>query len=100
MRRSTETAFYVSNTPITATRAAQAIPAHWKIETTSHHSRDVTMGENGSRIRTNPGVFARPRSFAFNVLKANQINTVRQDRCRAAIVGVATLLKLLAIPKR
>jgi hypothetical protein len=57
------------------------------------------MGEDGSRIRSNPGVFARLRSFAFNILKANQISTVRQDRYRAAIVGVATLLKLLAIPK-
>jgi hypothetical protein len=36
LRHSAEIAFYVSNTPVTATRAAQAIRAHWKIETTSH----------------------------------------------------------------
>jgi predicted transposase YbfD/YdcC len=32
LRHSAETAFYVSNTPVTAARAAEAIRAHWKIE--------------------------------------------------------------------
>jgi hypothetical protein len=30
------------------------------------------MGEDRSRIRINPGVFARFRSFAFNILKPNR----------------------------
>ena len=97
LRRSTETAFYVSNTPVTAVAAAEAIRAHWKIETTSHYSRDVTLGEDRSRIRTNPGVFARLRSFAFNILKANKTDTLSQDRYRAALAGVGNLLKILAI---
>ena len=59
---STETAFHVSNTKLAAVDAADAIRGHWKIETTSHYSRDVTFGEDKSRIRTNPGVFARLRS--------------------------------------
>jgi predicted transposase YbfD/YdcC len=97
LRHSTETACYVSNTPVTAVRAAAAIRAHWGGETTSHYGRDVTMGEDGSRIRTNPGVFARLRSFAFNIRKANQTNTPSQDRYRAALVGIDNLFKLLAI---
>ena len=80
LRHSAETAFYVSNTPLTAACAAAAIRAHWRIDHTSHHSRDVTLGEGRSRIRTNPGVFARLRSFAFNVLKANRTGTLKQDR--------------------
>jgi len=68
LRHSAETAFYVANTPMTAACAAEAIRAHWRIENTSHYSRDVTLGEDRSRIRTNPGVFARLRSFAFNIL--------------------------------
>ena len=92
-----------------------AIRAHWKIETTSHYSRDVTLGgvaqgssrdsgsnsnagEDRSRIRTNPGVFARLCSFAFNILKANQTSTLSQDRYRAALVGIDKLLKMLAVP--
>src|SRR5208283_3602290 len=51
LSRATEIAFYVSNKPLAAIRAAQAIRAHWRIETTSHHSRDVTFGEDRSRIR-------------------------------------------------
>jgi len=45
LRRASETAFYISNTPIGANRAATAIRAHWAIETTSHYSHDVTMAK-------------------------------------------------------
>ncbi len=100
LRHSAEMAFYVSNTPVTATRAAETIRAHWRIETTSHYSRDVTLGEDRSRIRTNPGVFARLRSFAFNILKANQTDTLSQDRYRAGLAGIKNVLSLTIIRKR
>jgi predicted transposase YbfD/YdcC len=93
--RSTETAFYVSNTMLGATRAAETVRAHWGIENTSHHSRDVTFDEDRSRIRINPGVFARLRSFAFNILKANKTSTISQDRYRAALAGIDNLLKFI-----
>ena len=64
---------------------------------TSHHSRDVTFGEDRSRIRFNPGVFARLRSFAFNILKANRTGTLSQDRYRAALGGFDGLLQLVNI---
>lgn len=95
LSRATEIAFYVSNKPVTAIRAAQAIRAHWGIETTSHYSRDVTFGEDRSRIRTNPGVFARLRSFSFNILKANRVGTLSQDRYRAALGGFEQLAQLV-----
>ncbi len=91
---------YLSNTPITAARAADAIRAHWTIENTSHYSRDVTMGEDASRIRCNPGVFARLRSFAYNILKANPTGTLAQDQYRAALGGIRPLLKSLARKQR
>ncbi|MFM9936980.1 MAG: ISAs1 family transposase [Novosphingobium sp.] len=95
LRQSTETACYISNAPLSAVRAAEAIRAHWRIETTSHYSRDVTMEEDRSRIRYNPGVFARLRSFAFNILKAKMTNTLAQDRYRAALTGINGLLSLI-----
>jgi hypothetical protein len=55
------------------------------------------MGEDRSRIRTNPGVFARLRSFAFNILKVNQTSTLSQDRYRAALAGIDSLLSLIAV---
>ena len=58
------------------------------------------MGEDRSRIRTNPGVFARLRSFAFNILKANRTGTLSQDRYRAALAGIDNLLSLVTIQKR
>jgi len=100
LRHSAETAFYIANTPVTAARAAEAIRAHWRIENTSHYSRDLTLGEDRSRIRTNPGVFARLRSFAFNILKANQTDTLSQDRYRAGLAGIKNLLSLTAIRQR
>src|SRR3954469_25515932 len=96
LSRASETAFYVSNRPITADRAAEAIRPHWRIETTSHYSRDGTFGEDGSRIRCNPGIFARLRSFAFNLLKARPSATLNQDRYRAALKGFDALAELVA----
>jgi predicted transposase YbfD/YdcC len=92
---STEIAFYVANQPISA---AHAIRAHGQIDTTSHYCRDVTTREDASRIRTNPGVFARLHSFASNILKANRTDTLSQDRYRAALAGIDTLFKLLDGP--
>ncbi len=97
LRHSADTAFYVSSTPVTAARAAEAIRAHWKVENTSHYTRDVTLGEDRSRIRTNPGVFARLLSFTFNILKANRTDTLRQDRYRAGLAGITKLLRMLAV---
>ena len=99
-RRSTETALYLATTAISAVCAASAIRDHWRVENTSHYSRDVTMGEDRSRIRINPGVFARLRSFAFNILKSNRRSSLPQDRFRAAIGGVDYLLNLLRIRQR
>jgi len=100
LHHAAETAFYISNSPLTAARAAQAIRAHWAIENTSHYTRDVTFGEDRSRIRTNPTVFARLRSFAFNILKANRTNTLSQDRYRTALAGIDNLISLTVIPER
>ena len=93
-KRSSETSYYLSNQPIDAAIAADAIRRHWHIENRSHHVRDVTLGEDASRIRTNPGIFARLRSFAANILRFNQIRSVRQDRYAAALGGYQALTKL------
>jgi len=98
--RASHTAYHLSNARITAEAAATVIRSHWIIENTSHHSRDVTMREDASRIRCNPGVFARLRSFGYNILKANRTGTLAQDRYRAALGGIKTLLKMAGERKR
>ena len=88
---SRETALYLSNRPILAGQAADAVRKHWGIENKQHYTRDVTLREDASRIRRNPGVFARLRSFAYNILRFNQSDTIAQDRYAAALGGLKSL---------
>lgn len=67
---------------------------HWGIENGNHYVRDVTMAEDASRIRINPGIFARFRSFAYNILRFNQHGTIAQDRYAAALGGLKALAAL------
>ena len=73
------------------TPAADATRKHWGIENGLHYVRDVTLREDASRIRTNPGIFARLRSFAYNILRFNQRGTFAQDRYAAALGGFDAL---------
>ena len=82
-----EVAYYVANSAVSACLAATAIRHHWNVENTLHYTRDVTFQEDQSRIRRNPGVFARLRSFAYNVLSRNRTSTFSQDRYAAALAG-------------
>jgi hypothetical protein len=79
----------VANSAASACLAATAIRNHWNVENTLHYARDVTFQEDQSRIRHNPGVFARLRSFAYNVLCRNRTSTFSQDRYAAALAGFA-----------
>jgi predicted transposase YbfD/YdcC len=71
-----ETSFYIATTVLSAQEFGQAIRTHWGIENSNHHVRDVSMGEDKSRIRTNPHLFAKLRSFALNILRRNQVQNV------------------------
>ena len=62
---------------IDANRAAIAVRTHWGIENKLHYTRDVTLREDA-------GVFARIRSFAYNIFRFNQSDTIPQDRYAAA----------------
>jgi hypothetical protein len=73
-----ETAYYVSQIELTAERFGHAVRAHWGIENRSHHVRDRILGEDASRIRCHPGVFARIRSFALNILRAHGVANVSE----------------------
>lgn len=93
-KTSDETSFYLSNRLIDANNAAFAIRKHWGIENKLHYTRDVTLSEDASRIRKNPGIFARMRSFAYNILRFNQSDTIAQDRYAAALGGLKSLLSM------
>lgn len=75
-RNSDETSFYISTIVLSASEFCQAIRDHWGIENRNHYVRDVTLGEDKSRIRTNPHIFAKLRSFALNILRKNKVENV------------------------
>src|SRR5271169_5369856 len=91
---SRETAFYLSNRSVRAGQAAEAIRKHWGIENKLTYTRDVTLCEDASRIRRNPGISARIRSFAYNILRFNQSDTIAQDRYAAALGGLKSLFAM------
>ena len=70
-KRREEISFYVCSAPLSAKTSAYAIRSHWAIENRNHYVRDVSMLEDTSCIRINSGIFARARSFALNILRAN-----------------------------
>jgi len=81
-----EVAYYVSSAAdLPATAWAAAIRGHWGIENRNHYVRDVSCDEDRSRIRDNPGIIARARSFALNILRTNGVTNVAQALWKGAL---------------
>ena len=78
--RRRETSFYVCSTDKSAEKAAEAIRSQRGVENRNHYVRDVAMREDACRIRTNPGIFARARRSALNILRANHENNIANAR--------------------
>ena len=78
-KMSDETAFYISTTVVSAEEFCQVIRGHWGIENRNHYVKDVSMGEDRSRIRINPHIFAKLRSFALNILRINHVKNVQLE---------------------
>jgi predicted transposase YbfD/YdcC len=87
-----EIACYACQIPLDAKTCATAIRGHWSIENRNHHVRDRTLGEDASRVRRKPGILARLRSFALNILRAHGVGNVRE----ALYVNALSLDRLLA----
>ena len=81
-----EIAFYVSSaTALSAPVWAAAIRGHWGIENRNHYVRDVSLDEDKSRIRDNPGIMARARSFALNIMRKNGVTNVAKALWNGAL---------------
>jgi hypothetical protein len=87
-----EVAYYVSQVRLDAEGFGRAVRAHWGIENRDHHVRDRTLREDDSRIRRKPGVFARLRSFALDILRADGVSNVSE----AVHVNALSFDRLLA----
>lgn len=81
-----EVAFYVSSAAgFPATEWAAAIRGPWGIENRNHYVRDVSCDEDKSRIRNNPGIMARARSFALNIMRKNGLANVARALWNGAL---------------
>ena len=89
-----EVAYFITDIALPATACAHAIRGHWGIENRLHYVRDVSFREDDSRIRCNPGIFARLRSFAANILRYNNVHNMSNGRYRIAVGGVDAMLSL------
>ena len=84
--KSCEIVFWVSSASgFSAEQWNAWIRGHWRIENGSHYVRDATFAEDASRIRKNPDIVARLRSFAYNLLRAHGNENIKNARWRAAL---------------
>ncbi len=85
-RRSTETRYYVTSLVEPVAEIAQRVRGYWGVENKVHYVRDVTQGEDASRIRMHqlPQIFAVARNFALNSYRDNAFTNMAQAQrfCR------------------
>jgi predicted transposase YbfD/YdcC len=81
-----DVAYYVSSaTGLSASTWADIVRGHWGIENRNHYVRDVSCNEDRSRIRDNPGIMARARSFALNIIRHNGATNVAKALWNGAL---------------
>jgi len=78
---------------------SRPVPVDIRIIATSNRNlseavRDGSFREDASRIRCNPGIFARLRSFATNILRFNDVENVSDTRYRITLGGLDALRSL------
>ena len=86
-----ETRYFITSAPRERADADQLLAwarGHWSIENRSHYVRDVTLGEDASRIRkgSGPEIMAALRNATIGFLRAtgatNIAETVRRNASR------------------
>jgi predicted transposase YbfD/YdcC len=90
-----ETRYYISSLTATAKEFSQRIRGYWGVENKVHYVRDVTQGEDASRIRTKPlpQIFAIARNFTLNLYRTQMFENMAQAQ-RLCSFGLDTLKQL------
>jgi hypothetical protein len=89
----TETRYFITGVPREAAGAAGLLRwsrGHWTIENRSHYVRDVSLGEDASRIRkrSGPEVMAALRNLTIGFLRSTGVSNIAEAvRRNAAKVG-------------
>ena len=92
---STETRYYISSLNTNVQELALRIRGYWGVENKVHYVRDMTQGEDSSRVRTTPLVqtLAIAGNFALNLYRSHQFENMAQAQ-RLCSFGLNTLKAL------
>lgn len=95
-KRREETAFFISSLQSNALLYCDGIRSHWEIENSLHWVKDVTFGEDSSKIRTGdaPQNISTIRNIAINVLRKNSYANLAQAQ-RLMTCNIKMMKKLL-----
>ncbi len=96
---STETAYYLFSTPISAERGGDVVRSHWGVENRLHWRLDVIMNEDAARNRMDNGPhnLAVLRHMALNVMGKENSKTSLRAKFKKAAWNQQYLVKLLAL---
>jgi len=88
-KRTEATRYFITSVPRAMANASQLLGwarGHWSIENGSHYVRDVTLGEDASRIRTGSGpeVMAALRNLAVGFLRSTGVTNIAEALRRNA----------------
>ncbi len=73
-----ETRYYISSLKGNAKEFYRRLRGYWNVENKVHYVKDVTQGEDKSRIRTTPlvQIWALARNFALNLYRSHQFKNM------------------------
>ncbi len=93
-----ETRYYISDLSETAFDFYQRIRGYWRVENKVHYVRDVTFGEDKSRVRTAflPHILAIARNLAINLYRDAGFSNMAQAKrkCQFDLNHVLSLFRM------
>ena len=77
--------YYISSLEESVEDFARRIREYWHVENKVHYVRDVTQGEDASRIRVQPlpNIFALARNLALNLYRDHDFDNMAQAQRKA-----------------
>ena len=96
-KRTSETAWWISTTAMSAASCQAAIRGHCSVENQNHYVRDVILREDHNTTRHKPALLARLRSMALNCIRTTpgaritierQPNALNFERLRRCVCGM------------
>ncbi|NJL00549.1 MAG: ISAs1 family transposase [Spirulinaceae cyanobacterium SM2_1_0] len=98
LRRETENRYSIASFLESAESIARRIRGYWGVENKVHHVRDVTQGEEASRVRMHqlPQIFAVARNFALNFYRSHEFSNMAQAErlCKFGIDSLKNIFRM------